>query len=76
MGRSLNAAIGLQIVIGALITGLAAVTTGRNVRRSAFTQPSVADSPLTRWRCLQTSIMTSILGTSVLRFAVSALPPR
>jgi hypothetical protein len=31
-GLALNIAIGLQVVIGALITGLAAVTTGRHVR--------------------------------------------
>ena len=32
-GYALNVAIGLQVVISALITGLSAVTTGRNVSR-------------------------------------------
>lgn len=42
-GRSLNAAIGLQIVVGALITGLAAVTTGRqtSIMTSVLGAPSV-----------------------------------
>ena len=39
-GYSLNAAIGLQVVISALITGLSAVTTGRHVRPPPLSFPS------------------------------------
>jgi hypothetical protein len=35
-GYALNVAIGLQVVISALITGLSAVTTGRNVSYRDF----------------------------------------
>ncbi|KZV81069.1 hypothetical protein EXIGLDRAFT_755852, partial [Exidia glandulosa HHB12029] len=58
MGRSLNAAIGLQIVVGALITGLAAVTTGR--------QTSIMTSVL--------GALSTIIGSYLARMRGTAEP--
>ncbi|EJD45119.1 hypothetical protein AURDEDRAFT_114195 [Auricularia subglabra TFB-10046 SS5] len=55
-GRSLNAAIGLQIVVGALITGLAAVTTGR--------QTSIMTSVLGAFSTIIGSFLARMRGTS------------
>jgi SMODS and SLOG-associating 2TM effector domain len=43
-GYALNTAIGLQVIIGSLITGLSAVTTGKHVG-SILINISIVDSP-------------------------------
>jgi len=55
MANSLNIAIGLQIVIGSLITGLAAVTTGR--------QTSITTSILGAFSTIIASFLARMRGT-------------
>ncbi|KAH7097770.1 hypothetical protein BKA62DRAFT_715516, partial [Auriculariales sp. MPI-PUGE-AT-0066] len=57
-GRALNAAIGIQVAIGALITGLAAITTGR--------QTSIMTSVL--------GALSTMIGTFLARMRGSAEP--
>ena len=56
-GYALNAAIGLQVVISALITGLSAVTTGRHVSTFPDSMVSILLTVM-----IQTQVMTSVLG--------------
>ena len=58
-GYALNAAIGLQVLISAMITALSAVTTGRRVCISSIT---LGKSRETQILNCQTQVMTSVLG--------------
>jgi hypothetical protein len=63
-GLALNAAIGLQVLIGALITGLSAVTTGRHVSGKCLIISLSSVLNYLTISATKTSIMTSIMGES------------
>ena len=66
-GYTLNAAIGLQVLLGSLTTGLSAVAASSGKQASSV-QSMLISSALS-WLLFQTAVSTTILGTlNLLRF--------